>query len=46
MAVMILGASLYGVTYELHEYLCTMMVAIGVVVFALADVRSKALLGG
>jgi UDP-galactose transporter B1 len=35
MAVMLIGALVYGVHYSVQEYLCTFMVAGGVSVFAM-----------
>lgn len=38
VAVMLLGALVYGVKYSIQEYLCTFLVAGGVSVFALFKV--------
>ena len=38
MAVMLMGAVVYGVKYSIQEYLCTFLVAGGVSVFALFKV--------
>jgi UDP-galactose transporter B1 len=40
MAVMVMGAIVYGVHYTLQEYLCTFLVAGGVSVFALNKVSA------
>ena len=40
VAVMFLGALIYGVKYSIQEYLCTFLVAGGVSVFALFKVSS------
>jgi hypothetical protein len=40
VAVMLLGALIYGVKYSIEEYLCTFLVAGGVSVFALFKVTT------
>jgi hypothetical protein len=40
VAVMFMGALVYGVRYSIPEYLCTFLVAGGVSVFALFKVNS------
>ncbi|KAJ0634405.1 putative UAA transporter [Helianthus annuus] len=39
--VMIMGTFVYGIRYSFHEYLCSLLVAGGVSIFALAKTSSK-----
>ncbi|KAK1413763.1 hypothetical protein QVD17_35544 [Tagetes erecta] len=41
ITVMLMGTFVYGIRYSFHEYLCSLLVAGGVSIFALAKTNSK-----